>query len=41
MNVYVCVKHVPDTAVNIKIIGKTGFEESMKFIINPYDEHAI
>ena len=41
MKVYVCVKHVPDTAANIKIAGKNGFDESVKFIINPYDEYAI
>ncbi len=41
MKVYVCVKHVPDTAANIKVVGKNGFDESVKFIINPYDEYAI
>jgi electron transfer flavoprotein beta subunit len=41
MKIYVCVKHVPDTAANIKVIGTTGFDESVKFLINPYDEYAI
>jgi len=41
MKVYVCVKNVPDTAANIKVIGTNGFDESVKFLINPYDEYAI
>jgi len=41
MKIYVCVKHVPDTAANIKVIGTNGFDESVKFLINPYDEYAI
>ena len=42
MQIYVCVKHVPDTAANIKIIGENGFDDSeCKFIANPYDEYAV
>ncbi len=42
MKIYVCVKHVPDTAANIKIAGANGFDDAnCKFIINPYDEYAI
>ena len=41
MKIYVCVKHVPDTAANIKIAGDAGFDESVKFILNPYDEYAV
>ena len=42
MQIYVCVKHVPDTAANIKIVGDNGFDEgSCKFIANPYDEYAV
>lgn len=41
MQVYVCIKHVPDTAANIKVIGPNGFDESVKFVLNPYDEYAI
>lgn len=41
MQIYVCVKHVPDTAANIRIIGVDGFDESCKFVINPYDEYAV
>ena len=42
MQIYVCVKHVPDTAAAIKIVGRSSYNESAcKFIINPYDEHAV
>ncbi len=41
MKIYVCVKHVPDTAAKITIIGKNQIEERITFIINPYDENAI
>jgi electron transfer flavoprotein beta subunit len=35
------VKHVPDSAANIKIVGNNQIDESVTFLINPYDEHAI
>ncbi len=42
MNIYVCVKHVPDTEA--KIVPK-GIDEvnlsNVKWIISPYDEYAI
>jgi electron transfer flavoprotein beta subunit len=42
MQIYVCVKHVPDTAANIKVVGENGFDDSAcKFIANPYDEYAV
>lgn len=42
MQIYICVKHVPDTAANIKIVGDNGYNDSAcKFISNPYDEYAI
>ena len=41
MKIYVCVKHVPDTAATITVIGETGFEDSIKFVMNPYDEYAL
>ncbi len=41
MNVYVCVKHVPDTAANIKVVGTAGFDETVKFVVSPYDEYAV
>lgn len=42
MKIFVCVKHVPDTAASIKITGDAGFEDSeCKFVINPYDEYGL
>ena len=41
MKIFVCVKHVPDTAANIKVVGDNGFDESVKFVMNPYDEYAV
>jgi electron transfer flavoprotein beta subunit len=42
MKIFVCVKHVPDTAATIKVAGETGFEDSdIKFVSNPYDEYGI
>lgn len=41
MKIYVCVKNVPDTAANIKVLGTNKFDETIKFLINPYDEYAI
>jgi electron transfer flavoprotein beta subunit len=41
MNIYVCVKHVPDSAATITIEGKNGINEKITFLVNPYDEHAV
>jgi electron transfer flavoprotein beta subunit len=41
MNIYVCVKHVPDSAATITIEGPSGINEKITFLVNPYDEHAI
>ena len=42
MQIYVCVKHVPDTAANIKVVGENGFDDAAcKLIANPYDEYAV
>ncbi len=41
MKIYVCVKHVPDTAAKITIIANNQIDEKVTFIINPYDENAI
>lgn len=36
------MKHVPDTAANIKLVGDNGFDDGgCKFIANPYDEYAV
>jgi len=41
MQIYVCVKHVPDSAANITIIDATSIDEKVAFLLNPYDEHAV
>ena len=42
MQIYVCVKHVPDTAANIKVAGEAGYDDkTLKYIVNPYDEYAL
>jgi len=41
MRIYVCVKHVPDTAARITILGENRIDERVTFIINPYDENAV
>lgn len=41
MRIYVCVKHVPDTAVNIIIKGETGYDSETKYVPNPFDEYAV
>ena len=41
MQIYVCVKHVPDTAANIRVTGDAEFDESVKFVVNPFDEYGI
>jgi electron transfer flavoprotein beta subunit len=41
MQIYVCVKHVPDSAAHITIVDKNHIAENITFLLNPYDEHAI
>ncbi len=41
MNIYVCVKHVPDSAATITIRGNNQIEKNITFLMNPYDEHAV
>ncbi len=41
MQIYVCVKHVPDSAANIVISGKNSIDKTVPCLINPYDEHAV
>ncbi|MCF8044563.1 MAG: electron transfer flavoprotein subunit beta/FixA family protein [Desulfarculaceae bacterium] len=42
MQVYVCAKHVPDTAANIKIKGENDYDTTgLKFVVNPYDEYGL
>ncbi len=41
MKIYVCVKHVPDSAATIAVKEGTEIEEAITFLMNPYDEHAL
>lgn len=41
MKIFVCVKHVPDSAVNITLASPTQIDEGITFLMNPYDEHAV
>ena len=41
MKIYVCVKHVPDSAATIAILGETDIDERITFLMNPYDENAV
>ncbi len=41
MNIFVCVKHVPDSAVNITIKDERKIDDNIAFLLNPYDEHAL
>lgn len=41
MRVYVCVKHVPDTAARITILEDNRIDARVTFIMNPYDENAV
>ena len=42
MQIYVCVKHVPDSGALIELDGDTSFVEgNVKFIPSPFDEYGI
>jgi electron transfer flavoprotein beta subunit len=43
MNIYVCIKQVPDTETKIKLnADQSGIDSTgIKWIISPYDELAI
>lgn len=41
MQIYVCVKHVPDSAASITIVDEKFIDENITFLLNPYDEHAV
>ena len=41
MKIYVCIKHVPDSAVQITLTAKNRIDERVTFLMNPYDEHAV
>lgn len=39
--IFVCVKHVPDSAATITVLGANRIDANVTFLINPYDEHAL
>ncbi|MBN2399365.1 MAG: electron transfer flavoprotein subunit beta/FixA family protein [Candidatus Aminicenantes bacterium] len=42
MNIYVCLKQVPDTEASILVKGGNAINEAaIKWIVSPYDEYAI
>lgn len=41
MRIYVCVKNVPDTAESIALTDTAAYDESVKFVVNPYDEYGL
>ncbi len=43
MNIYVCVKQVPDTETKIKLNGDSSWIDTagIKWIMSPYDEFAV
>lgn len=42
MQIYVCVKHVPDTAANINLKGENDFDtDALKYVASPYDEYGL
>jgi electron transfer flavoprotein beta subunit len=41
MKIYVCVKHVPDSAATITVIEDCRIDENITFLLNPYDENAV
>ncbi len=41
MNIYVCIKQVPDTETKIKLSGDGIDTAGIKWIMSPYDEFAV
>jgi electron transfer flavoprotein beta subunit len=42
MNIYVCIKQVPDTEAVLQVKDGTAIkEDGIKWIISPYDEYAV
>ena len=41
MLIYVCVKHVPDSAATITVVDAKTIDTGITFLVNPYDEHAL
>ena len=43
MNIFVCVKRVPDTESKIRIDHSSNriIEDGLNFVLSPYDEYAV
>ncbi|MBX9765773.1 MAG: electron transfer flavoprotein subunit beta/FixA family protein [Bdellovibrionales bacterium] len=41
MNIFVCIKQVPDTETKIKLSGSGIDTAGIKWVMNPYDEFAV
>jgi len=41
VKIFVCVKHVPDSAATIVVRDRNQIEEKITFLLNPYDEYAV
>mgnify|MGYP002172889481 CR=1 FL=1 len=41
MKLFVCTKHVPDTAATIKLTDETHSDDTVNFVISPHDECAL
>jgi electron transfer flavoprotein beta subunit len=41
LKIFVCVKHVPDSAATIRIVESNEIDETVTFLLNPYDENAV
>ncbi|HDR15887.1 MAG TPA: electron transfer flavoprotein beta subunit/FixA family protein [Desulfobacteraceae bacterium] len=41
MKIFVCVKHVPDTAARVSIRGAADYDAGNKYVMNPHDEYAL
>jgi electron transfer flavoprotein beta subunit len=41
MQIYVCIKQVPDTAAGITLLGPREYDDPVKFVMNPFDEFAV
>jgi electron transfer flavoprotein beta subunit len=41
LNIYVCIKHVPDSGATITVEAGCRINENVTYLINPYDEHAV
>lgn len=43
MNIAVCIKQTPDTAIRVKVAddGKSIVQDGIQWVINPYDEFAV